>query len=726
MNCKVKKKGFWWLVACAVLAMLFAGSAHQQGLQPKGEFVPGELLVKFNNDIRAGSSQLSSEQIGAQVIHDFSSIGWKHVHLPQGMTVSDGIAFYQSLPGVVAAQPNYVYHTDITPNDPQFSSLYGLAKIQAPAVWDKTTGSSSVVVAVIDTGVLYTHEDLSANMWRNPGETGLDANGHDRATNGVDDDGNSYVDDVYGINTIYDNSNPVDDNGHGTHVAGTIGAVGNNGKGVAGVNWSVRIMAVKSHDSHGNGTSASVVAAFQYVTMMKQRGVNIRVTNNSWGGAPEAASYDQALKDAIDAAGNAGILNVMAAGNSNSNNDATPFYPASYDSPSIIAVAASDQNDNRASFSSYGAHTVALAAPGVGILSTYGSGPTVYQFLSGTSMATPHVAGAAALLCAYRGALSVADLKATLMNSVDVLPQWSGLTVTGGRLNLARAVQSLPNNNPLDDAQFFVTQHYSDFLGRAPDQSGLNYWTSQIGQCGSDQTCIRNERIDVSDAFFFEQEYQQTGAYVLRLYRAAYGNNQPFSNPDSSNPAEAAKLPSYGMFAPDRMRVIGSSSLAQSQLDLANAFVERPEFLAKYPGNLTASQYVGAVLQTIHNADGANLSSQTDALIALYNSGGRGAVMYRLADDNAQTNPINNRAFVDAEYDRAFVFTEYAGYLRRDPDIAGFVFWFGQLSNCPILNVGAQHAMVCSFITSAEYQQRFSLVVTRTNAECPESAVCSP
>jgi Subtilase family/Calx-beta domain len=254
------------------------------------------------------------------------------------------------------------------------------------------------------------------------------------------------IDDVHGYDFDHGDPDPVDDNGHGTHCAGTIGAAGNNAVGVAGVNWNVSIMAVKTHDSAGNSTSAKVVSAFNYVTRLKQRGVNVRVTSNSWGGAPEAAAYDQALADALSAAAAADILNVFAAGNGNSDNDAQPFYPASYQVPNLIAVAASDQNDNRASFSSYGATSVDLAAPGVGILSTYPSASN-YATLSGTSMATPHVAGAAALLAAANPQLSAASLKASLLNNVDVLANWTSdpstgkrLTLTGGRLNVARAV----------------------------------------------------------------------------------------------------------------------------------------------------------------------------------------------------------------------------------------------------------------------------------------------
>jgi len=279
--------------------------------------------------------------------------------------------------------------------------------------------------------------------------------------------------------------------------------------------------------------------------------------------------------------------------------------------------------------------------------------------------------------------------------------------------------------NPLDDARFFVQQHYYDFLSRYPDQGGWDFWTSQITQCGTDATCLRNKRIDVSNAYFYELEYQQTGSYVFRLYRAAFGNTQPFSNPDGSNPTEAYKLPAYAKFAFDRARVVGGSSLAQGQLDFANAFVQRDEFKNRYSAGLDGPSFVDAVLLTIKTDLGVDLTSQRTAVINLFNqngggAAGRGAVLYRLADDNAQTNPVNNRALIDEEYNRAFVATQYFGYLRRDADIGGFLFWLGQVSSAPLRDVTKQHAMVCSFITSTEYQQRLSSVVTHNNAECPQ------
>jgi hypothetical protein len=239
-----------------------------------------------------------------------------------------------------------------------------------------------------------------------------------------------------------------------------------------------------------------------------------------------------------------------------------------------------------------------------------------------------------------------------------------------------------------------------------------------LTSCGADVSCLNARRIVVSNAFYFEQEYQQTGAYVFRLYRAAYGNNQPAPNPDPANPAEARKLPSYAVFVPDRARVVGGASLAQSQLNLARAFVQRPEFLTKYPAALDGTAFIAAILDTIRNDSGADLTSQQEALLKLFYSGGRAAVIYRLADDNLATNPLDNRAFIDAEYRRAFVATQYFGYLRRDGDIAGLLFWLDQVNRFPLRDTTIQNAMVCSFITSTEYQQRFGSVVTHSNGEC--------
>jgi subtilisin family serine protease len=392
-------------------------------------------LVKFKPGIRAESIQHFAESNRLKVMETLGDLGWQRVKIPTGMTVEKALRKLRLDETVVEIQPNFYYHLLATPNDPEFTNgMYGMTKISAPQAWDITTGGSTVVVADIDTGMRYTHEDLAANAWINSGEI---------AGNGLDDDGNGFVDDVFGYDFRFNDPDPADENGHGTHTAGTIGAVGNNAIGVVGVNWNVKIMAIKIYSPAGTDTtSAMLVNAYNYVRMMKNRGVNIRVTNNSYGDCPEACGYDQATKDAIDAMGDADILNVFAAGNANRNNDITPFYPATYTSPSIISVAASDANDNRAGFSSWGATTVDLAAPGVTIMSTWHTDALKYRLLSGTSMATPHVAGAAALLSSLNPSLSALSLKATLLNNVDALPQWSGLVKTGGRLNVFKALQN--------------------------------------------------------------------------------------------------------------------------------------------------------------------------------------------------------------------------------------------------------------------------------------------
>jgi subtilisin family serine protease len=418
-----------------VFAVAFLFTAQTAFAEKSGAvYAEGELLVKFKKGTVSDSAKSMNRQIGANILEEFPELGWQRVKLPTNLSTKKAISLYEGSAEIEAVQPNFYYHLLAAPNDPRFGELYGMQKISAPAAWDLWTGSADTIVAVIDSGIAYNHQDLAANMWKNPGET----NG-----NGIDDDGNGFVDDYYGYDFFYDDSDPLDQDGHGTHVAGTIGAVGNNALGVVGVNWNVRLMAIKIYSPLGTDTTSTMlINAYNYVRLMKNRGVNIRVTNNSYGGCGEACGYDQATKDALDAIGNAGILNVFASGNEGDNLETNQHYPASYTSPSVLSVAASNSTDARSSFSNFGTTSVDLAAPGSGILSTYNSPDNSYRTLSGTSMASPHTAGAAALLSSYNPNLSAISLKATLMNTVDVLPQWSGVVKTGGRLNVSNALQN--------------------------------------------------------------------------------------------------------------------------------------------------------------------------------------------------------------------------------------------------------------------------------------------
>jgi Zn-dependent metalloprotease/subtilisin family serine protease len=332
-------------------------------------------------------------------------------------------------PSIAYAEPDYIVHALVVPNDPSFSQLYAMqntgqtggtvdADIDATDVWERHTGNKTILIGVIDTGIDYLHPDLAANIWTNPGEI---------PGNGIDDDNNGFIDDVYGWNFANDNNNPRDDHYHGTHCSGTIGGVGNNGIGVAGVMWNTNMIALKFLDNSGSGTTSDAIDAVNYANAM-----GIKITSNSWGGG----AFSQALMDAISLGG----LFVAAAGNAGSDNDVTPSYPASYTLDNILAVAATDHNDLLASFSCYGRTSVDLGAPGVNI---YSCAPNSgYQSLSGTSMATPHVAGAAGLLWSYNPSLTALQVKQLLMDNVDPVSSMAGKTVTGGRLNINKALQA--------------------------------------------------------------------------------------------------------------------------------------------------------------------------------------------------------------------------------------------------------------------------------------------
>ncbi len=436
-----------------------------QSVEVSTEYAPDRLIVRYNPDRpRAESSMMSIQsatntQAGTSVVKDLSDAGIPGMQVVQVTTntLDAAMEAYKNSPDVLYVEPDYkislspiektgkVADVDTMsinsaayPNDPGYQYLWGLhntgqapfygmadADIDAPEAWGITTGSPNVVVAVVDTGVDYNHPDLAANIWQNSGEI----------INGVDDDGNGYIDDVRGWNFVSKNNDPMDDNGHGTHCAGTIAAVGNNGIGVTGTAWNVKIMPLKFLNAQGSGYVSDAISAILYAN---RKGA--AVISNSWSGT----GYTQSLKDAIDASS---AVVVCAAGNSGANSDIAPQYPAAFTSSNILSVAATDYNDKLASFSNYGPNSVDLAAPGVSIYSTSKSG--TYQYLSGTSMATPHVSGVAALIKSQNPSMSATQIRSRIFSSVDTISSLSGKVGSGGRLNAAKALGgSTPTPTP--------------------------------------------------------------------------------------------------------------------------------------------------------------------------------------------------------------------------------------------------------------------------------------
>ncbi len=367
------------------------------------------------------------------------------IDFDEGRKVEDVIHGFLKSGLVATIEPDYTYYaiedeeidskllwdenavsrvgTLAVPSDPSYALLYGLPKVNAPAAWNTRTSASTIKVAVIDTGVRYTHEDLAANMWVNT----VESNG----TPDFDDDGNGYIDDIYGINTIIDGSgDPMDDHGHGTHVAGTIGAVGNNGKGVSGAAWNVQLMAIKFLSSSGSGSTSN---AIEGVTYAINEGADIM--NNSCGGG----GYSTFLYDAIKSARDQGIIFVAAAGNNNTNNDSSPHYPSSYASNNVVTVGSTTSSDSRSSFSNYGVKTVDVFAPGSSIYSTDYTSDSSYSYKSGTSMATPLVSGVLALLKAEYPSSEMVPLIDRLYYTVA---RPSGLTGLSryGRVDVGKAM----------------------------------------------------------------------------------------------------------------------------------------------------------------------------------------------------------------------------------------------------------------------------------------------
>lgn len=412
----------------------------------------GEILVKFKADSSEEDSRRMQQAAGSLTMKKFMLVpGLERVRLRSGMSVRDAIEIYMADPSVEYAEPNYVKRALVIPNDTFFIQQWALrntgqfangtagADIEVTDAWNISTGGTTII-AFVDTGIDYEHPDIRNNVWINPYEI---------PDNGIDDDGNGRVDDIRGWNFVNSNNEPLDDIGHGTHIAGIAGAVGNNSLGVSGVLWNVQLLPLKFLDAEGFGTIADEVEAIQYAVSQ-----GAKIINASFSGG----SFSNTEFNALSSANNAGVLVVAAAGNGGfdgrgDNNDNAPEYPANYNLPNIIAVAATDQSDRLASFSNFGVNTVDVAAPGVYILSAVppglsfslcsGSFSAGYDFCSGTSMSAAYVSGLAALLSSYYTEFDHRQIRSMILRYADALPSLNGLIQTGGRINASRALGSL-------------------------------------------------------------------------------------------------------------------------------------------------------------------------------------------------------------------------------------------------------------------------------------------
>ena len=466
------------------------------------KYAPDKILVKPKVGLTLSTVNLT---LGLQVLNVFPSMGnLQVVKVPSGTTVSSAISLYQQSGLVQYAEPDYYIHALTTPNDPGYPKLWGFHNtnqfggvagddIDAPDAWNLQHDASNIIVAVVDTGVRYTHEDLVPNMWHNPLEN---------------QDG--YTNDLYGINLVANgrgNGDPWDDYGHGTHVAGTVGAVGNNGIGVVGVAWDVQIMACKFLDTNGIGTIDGAIACLDFA---RSHGAN--VVNASWG---TTTFTSQALHDSIASLRDAGIMFVAAAGNSAADNDVTPLYPASYsDLDNIIAVAATDESDNLASFSDYGATNVDLGAPGVQIGSCWNGSDSDYEYDDGTSMAAAMVSGAVVVMEAHFPGESYQQIKQQILANVDSRPGLQGKCLTGGRLNLYKAITGGAPPPPTLAAGFTAnpTSGLAPLAVQFTDTStgGPPAWDWSFGDGSADST-IQNPSHTYSSAGSFTATLTVTG-----------------------------------------------------------------------------------------------------------------------------------------------------------------------------------------------------------------------
>ncbi|WZO98797.1 S8 family serine peptidase [Isosphaeraceae bacterium EP7] len=644
--------------------------------------VTNSVLVRFKDTARADSIALTLNSLGATVVESYEN-GPKHIVL------GSGVAQWYALQALIA-DPNVMYaEADKTfqvsgaadPSDARYSQLWGLnnandVDINAPEAWSITTGTSATIVAVLDTGIDITHPDLASKVWVNTAEI---------SGNGVDDENDGYVDDYNGWNFVNNTNDVRDNNGHGSHVSGTIAAASDNGVGVTGVNWKAQIMPLKILDSKGSGTDSAAIAAIYYAVAK-----GARVINASWGGG----DYSSAMLDAIRFAGTKGVLFVAAAGNDGTNTDGSPEYPADYGASNIISVAAVDSSGNLASFSNYGANSVTLAAPGVGIVSTINGGR--YSSYSGTSMATPHVAGVVSLILGLYPQDTpeqvIAIIKATVkpLASLAGKAQAPGIIDAAAALTLAGAgntgssITTPPTITPSDGTSVggvlnlqvgassdddvrasiyasdeylakhggttagFLTGLYSDLMGRTPDAAGLAYFTGLIAGGAS--------RVDVARWMMGSAEALVTK--VARWYQSDLGRIASLLNLKADT----------GVLAYAHTLIAGTAGDALVRTWILGS----SEFLNR--SGKTNAGYVSALYQDLlgRPADATGYAQ----FVGLLDSGlaNRGDVAVAIMG-----SPEAKQAKVAAWYQQGLLRTESLATLKANAGVKGWATFLGNL-----------------------------------------------
>jgi subtilisin family serine protease len=623
------------------------------------------VLVSFRNTSDAQARQASLSSAGCSQVAKFDiagnlGAGLTHARIVPGQTINQTLQSLLADPAVEFAEPNYVLTTQnhVVPNDPRFNQLWGLNNTAQPGAdanvmeaWHTQTGGD-VVVAVIDSGLALSHREFTNNVWVNPNEI---------RNNGIDDDGNGYVDDWRGWDFVNNDNYPLDDNDHGSHTSGTIAAQGDNGIGVVGVNWRAKIMPLKFMNNFGRGTIANAIQAIEYAVAN-----GAKISNHSWGGT----GFSTALSNAIAAANRAGHLVVAAAGNSGNNSDNLPIYPAAYNLPNIISVAATDRNDRLATFSNFGARSVDLGAPGVDIVSTIRN--SNYASFSGTSMATPHVTGAAALLLAQNPVLTAAQLKAAIMNSVDPIAALNGRSVSGGRLNITQALAQIapavnidvtPANGQLEIGQ---TLQFTAAGGTAPYSwsvdnpavaninangvlTALNAGTVQVTATDANGDSGSSGNITITIPVISVSPGNPSIAQGQTIQMAASGGNAPFSW-SVANPS-VATISANGLLAglaggvtqvtaTDANGISGSTQVTITQLMVS------PDTATLAVGQtlqFTATDGVVPYSWSVDNTAVASINATTGLLTAA----NLGAAQVTVTDNTGRTNSTGNITVVD-------------------------------------------------------------------------------